>query len=335
MHDWQGNLIWGPLPLPGGGAGGPPTIADFDGDGKPEIGVAAHSRYTVFKPFAANPVLWSNITQDNSDVTGSSVFDFRNTGRSQVVYGDECFTRIYDGPTGDVMFQAVNPSCTTQENPVIADVDRDGRAEIVVATNSVCGYVCPWGTQYGSGYHGITVMKDLRDRWVGTRSIWNQHAYHVTNVLDDGRLPWPEQNNWQVPGLNDFRRNPLGSDHFAAPNLTATNGDISVDMSRCPEAIQVTVNVWNRGAVPVAMGVPVAFYALPSHQLEGVATTRGSILPGQFEAVTITIQPAPTTPTGLEVHLNDDGTGKGVVSECNEADDVVRADVAYCPARKG
>lgn len=34
--------------IPGGGSGGAPTVADFDGDGKPEIGVASAGRYTVF-----------------------------------------------------------------------------------------------------------------------------------------------------------------------------------------------------------------------------------------------------------------------------------------------
>jgi hypothetical protein len=34
--------------LPGGGHGGPPNIADFDGDGRPEIGTAGVACYSVF-----------------------------------------------------------------------------------------------------------------------------------------------------------------------------------------------------------------------------------------------------------------------------------------------
>ncbi len=37
-----------PLVIPGGGRGGPPTIADFDGDGRPEI--AVQSAYSLRKP---------------------------------------------------------------------------------------------------------------------------------------------------------------------------------------------------------------------------------------------------------------------------------------------
>ncbi|HYG69971.1 MAG TPA: VCBS repeat-containing protein [Anaeromyxobacteraceae bacterium] len=326
IHDWKGALIWGPVALPGGGAGGPPTIADFDGDGKPEIGVASRSTYSVLKPFAANPVVWSRPTQDHSDVTGSSVFDFENDGKAEVVYGDECYTRVYDGASGTSLFEAENPSCTTHENPVIADVDRDGRAEIVVATNAVCNYTCPWGSQYGSR-NGITVWKDLRDRWVSTRSIWNQHAYHVTNVLDDGRLPWPEPDNWRVEGLNDFRMNPIGNPNYSAPNVTADPAsDVVVDADACPERLVVRLRVWNRGAVPVAAGVPIAFHVGPV--VVGRTATAGSILPGSSETVTFEIAPPPTTATELRVVIDDDGGG-GVVGECVE-DDNAFVVTAFC-----
>ena len=33
----DGSVLWGPVAQPGGGRGGPPTVADFDGDGLPEI----------------------------------------------------------------------------------------------------------------------------------------------------------------------------------------------------------------------------------------------------------------------------------------------------------
>lgn len=331
LHDWQGNLLWGPVALPGGG-GGPPTVADFDGDGKLEIGVASKLTYTVFKPFAKDPILWSRPTQDHSEVTGSSVFDFMNDGHSQVVYGDECYTHIYDGRTGDALFEAENPSCTTQENPVIADVNRDGRAEIVVATNSVCGYECPWGNQYGSNKKGITVYKDLNDRWVGTRPLWNQHAYSVTNIEDDGRLPWPIPNFWQLPGLNAFRKNPVGDPNYAAPDLAADTGDVTVDTSACPAALGVTVRVWNRGAVPVAEGVPVTFRTDPGGALYGTVLTTTTILPGRFEDVTIRIAPPPRTPTGVQVELDRDASGKGVIGECDETNNVAKAGDAFCVA---
>jgi hypothetical protein len=65
--------------------GGPPTVADFDGDGTPDIGAAGAVGYVVFSgkkmmdPNVANADidLWFKTTKDcSSAVTGSSVFDF-------------------------------------------------------------------------------------------------------------------------------------------------------------------------------------------------------------------------------------------------------------------
>jgi len=36
----DGTIVFGPVALPGGGTGGPPTIGDFDGDGRPELASA-------------------------------------------------------------------------------------------------------------------------------------------------------------------------------------------------------------------------------------------------------------------------------------------------------
>ena len=338
LQDWQGRVLWGPVAIPGGGAGGgAPTIADFDGDGQLEIGVAGRSSYTVLKPFAADPVLWSRPTQDQSMVTGSSVFDFDHDGKASVVYGDECYTRVYDGTSGATLFESPNPSCTVHENPVIADVDRDGRAEIVVATNSVCNIQCPWGGHVGSGKHGITVFKDLRDHWVSTRSIWNQHAYHVTNVNDDASVPVAEQANWTASWfgapLNDFRMNPIGNADFRAPDLAASASDVALDQSACPGRLRLTVRVWNRGAVLVVAGVPIALYeGQRGGKLLAVAHTTGAIVPGASEAVSLEVAPGPLLPTDLVAVLNDDGTGQGVVGECRVENDVVALPAVYCPA---
>jgi hypothetical protein len=236
---------------------------------------------------------------------------------------------VYDGRNGAELFTAPNPSCTTMENPVIADVNRDGRAEIVVATNSVCNFQCPWGPQFGAG-SGLTAWKDLNDRWVSTRPLWNQHAYSVTNIGDDGALPWPPVNHWQIPGLNAFRKNPMGDPNLAAPDLAAGPDDVTIDPSHCPASLAITVRVWNRGAVPVAAGVPVTFRSDPGGVRWGVATTKGTILPGKFEDVTLQVTPPAEAPVGVAISIDDDGTGKGIVGECDETNNLARAGDAFC-----
>jgi hypothetical protein len=140
------------------GNGGPPTIADFDGDGRVELSSAGGSAYTVFDPDCTpgasatvcasgrtDGILWTQPSQDlSSNVTGSSVFDFDGDGHAEVVYADECFTRVYDGRSGTVEYSRFRRSCTWFENPVIADVDADFNAEIVVNSNTNCaGITCP------------------------------------------------------------------------------------------------------------------------------------------------------------------------------------------------
>ena len=152
-----GRVIFGPISLTGGGSGGPPTIADFDGDGRVEVGVAGLGAYNVLDPdcqgtpdaatcasLSTDGVLWSQQSQDfSSSVTGSTVFDFEADGSAEAIYADECFSRVYDGKTGTVEYSAFRTSCTWYENPVVADVNGDFKSEIVIPSNTNCSITCP------------------------------------------------------------------------------------------------------------------------------------------------------------------------------------------------
>ncbi|HEY6562259.1 MAG TPA: VCBS repeat-containing protein, partial [Polyangiaceae bacterium] len=73
---------------------------------------------------------------DSSKATSSSVFDFNGDGAAEVLYNDECEFRVYNGRTGQVLFKNVSNSRTGIENPVVADVDNDGNAEVVTVMNT-------------------------------------------------------------------------------------------------------------------------------------------------------------------------------------------------------
>src|SRR6185503_3354938 len=131
--------------------GGAPTVADFDGDGNVEFGVAHGGAYGVYDPecvAAGRPsgcervgLRWHTDTDDDSSsATGSSVFDFNGDGRAEVVYNDQYFMRVYDGTTGHALFDHRNSSRTRTENPAIADVDNDGDAEIIFAANAEANF---------------------------------------------------------------------------------------------------------------------------------------------------------------------------------------------------
>lgn len=194
-HDGQTKVVATELTS---GRGGPPTIADFDGDGQLEIGVAGSSRFSVYDTDLS--VLWSQpVTDVSSNTTGSSVFDFENDGATEVVYRDEYELYIYDGRDGTIRMRTPVRSSTGIEAPVIADVDGNGSAEIVITSDAdVVGRPS-----------GLYVFTSESSRWADTRPIWNQHSYHVTNVNDDGSIPAVEAANWLTPGLNHYRQNDL------------------------------------------------------------------------------------------------------------------------------
>ena len=312
----DGSDWLGPLTLPGTGAGGPPTVADFDGDGEREIGVAQQNFYSVIKPDLGTltlTVLWSQTNHDmSSAVTGSSVFDFEGDGKAEVVYKDECYQWVYDGATGAVLFTTSAQSFTATEASLVADVDGDGHAEMVIVNNSAdptqwtCaehnapGVIVPPHTQAfpvwtpapsGPGYRGITVLGDAANSWVGTRTLWNQHAYHVTNICDPrdsacgpgayyGQIPPHELDNWQQPWLNDFRQNVQDKGLFDAPDATVS---LSV---QCVTPVAMAVSVRNLGlaGLPAGVNVDVVKVGSPETVL-GTVSTSHPLLPGQTEVI--------------------------------------------------
>jgi len=152
VQNIAGRVVFGPVALPGGGSGGTPTAGDFDNDGRVEVAVAGKGSYTLFDPDCnakpgpktcqagtKNGILWSQPSQDHSSSsTGSSVFDFEGDGKAEAIYADECFARVYDGSTGEVIYSQYHTSCTWYENPVVADVDGDFKSELVVPSNLNC-----------------------------------------------------------------------------------------------------------------------------------------------------------------------------------------------------
>ncbi|MEZ4222764.1 MAG: VCBS repeat-containing protein [Polyangiaceae bacterium] len=273
--------------------GGPPTVADFNGDGFPDVGAAGAVGYIVLdgkKLMDANlansaTTLWFKTTQDcSSAVTGSSVFDFNGDGKAEVVYGDEVHLWMYDGTTGTQLIpETCNTSGTLWEYPVIADVDNDGQADIVMASNAY-GLTCN-----GTKQAGIRVLSSKSGSWVRTRRVWNQHTYHVTNVEENGAIPIKELTNWTVPGLNNFRQNKQPGGEFAAPD--AVVGVIP----NCGASYGIIATVRNIGQAVLPPGATVTFYAgtPPGGTQLGQGSTTIALGPAQAESVLLDLPNAP------------------------------------------
>ncbi|MFN7700213.1 MAG: FG-GAP repeat domain-containing protein [Deltaproteobacteria bacterium] len=322
-----GAIEWGPIAQPGGGRGGPPTVADFDGDGRPEIGVAGAASYSVYDREEPDGVLWSRTTQDvSSNATGSSVFDFEGDGAAEVVYGDECNMRVYRGSDGEVLLQIPSTSATIHEYPLVADVDADGNSEIVIVANDRTASLrtqCRTGDPSWDGARrGVFVYGHRRDPWMRTRRVWGQHTYHVTDLLSNGSVPTVEVDNWSTPGLNNYRQNVQGEGVYNAPDLRVIALEVLLD--GCPASVRLRARVSNEGNLGAPSSVPVAFYAGSASMrgaLLGVGRTTRPLLPGQSEVVELAdVSLAGEPPYAFVAYVDDDGAGGSVVLECDEDD---------------
>lgn len=317
--------------------GGPPTIADFTGDGVPDVAMAGGVGYAVFDgqklmdPAVAGPetLLWIKSTYDCSSAsTGSTVFDFNGDGRAEVVYSDQRYLRIYDGPTGDILFETCNTTATLIENPVVADVDNDGHADIVVVSNAYsttsAANQCNDGANVAQA--GVRIFGDPNGKWVRTRRVWNEHAYHITNVGEDGSIPAVELPNYSQPGLNNFRQNKQPGSELAAPDAIVTVGP------QCGRPFALAAVVRNIGEASLPAGVVVGFYSGQpgGGALLGKAATSKVLYPAEAETVLLP-QPEPLKGTIYAV-VDDSGMPHPEWAECRTDNNVSPAVPGDCEA---
>lgn len=210
---------------------------------------------------------WTRTTQDGSSrVTGSSVFDFNGDGAAEVIYNDECFFRLYRGIDGHVFFAQPSESRTRIEYPIVADVDNDGNAEIVFSTTNESNFCDRFGggTEHRDEHNnGLETWGDAADLWVSARRVWNQHAYHVTNITEGAHIPLVEAPSWQKYNgrqYNTYRSNPRS--FGVAPDLTLQAIQVSSPDAQCGQLsslLDITVQVANVGDLRVGPGVVLAF----------------------------------------------------------------------------
>ena len=284
---------------------------------------------------------WRRSTEDDSSrVTGSSVFDFNGDGAAEVVYNDECRFRVYDGLTGEVYFNEPSESRTRIEYPIVADVDNDGNAEIVFSTTTESGFCSEnLDSQYNAG---IEVWGDASDLWVSARRIWNQHAYHVTNVTESGMIPMYEPESWNEYNgrvYNTYRSNPRS--FGVAPDLMVDAIQVSSPDAECgtlSDQIDITARIANIGDLRVGPGIVVGFYGDwqaaglngPLHDAAGdpiVAVLQNSLEPGDSVMVSVNYNAANDTPGVLPDTVRVVVDDAMQARECNETNNEREADV--------
>jgi hypothetical protein len=169
----------------------PAVIHDFDGDGVTEFATSSAENYATYE--RDGTLIWTAPVQELSGIASGTAFDFLGDGKAEAMYADEVNMYIF-GSEGEVLLEIPRTSTTLTEYPIVADIDNDGSAEIVVTSNG-----------HGGNVPTVQVIRDKEDRWIQARRIWNQHTYHVTNVDELGRIPQYEAPNWEI--FNTFRTN--------------------------------------------------------------------------------------------------------------------------------
>jgi hypothetical protein len=145
---------------------------------------------------------------DSSTDTGFTMFDFDNDGIQEICYRDMQTLRILKPTKPTIGLKETDPSIilfnqtvrsyTGFEYPVIADIDNDASAEMIVmghedASNN------PWGYIYAVG-------NGTGDKFAPALAVWNQFMYDPFKIKEDLTTPVGPAINRLDAAIRSFRR---------------------------------------------------------------------------------------------------------------------------------
>lgn len=295
---------------------GPPCVGDFDGDGQSEIAWASEATIQVVEVDGRE--LWWAPVEDATGLAGCSGYDFDGDGALELAFADERTLYLFDGGSGEVLYRNEgHTSATLFEYPVVADVDRDGSAELIVASSPL----------WASGWAGLTVLGHALGGWTASGRTWHVHDYAVTNVSEDGRVGTEPEPPWQTHNMVRAR-----------PTSAGSHVDLEVDIhdvciSACEGVagvVALSVQVSNTGSSASRRGVPVSLYAPRAGRLEllDVQTLEDPVPAGGVSAGVVFEVPAHD---GFVVRVDDDGASGQRQDECDEADNEMVFVGRLCP----
>jgi uncharacterized repeat protein (TIGR01451 family) len=356
------SYLMGSYPVPATGVGfySIPMLGNIDDTPYPEIvfitnGTYSSSNYWKMYALQFNPLAsagsqislkWELEHTNLSGCTGATLFDFNQDGINEIVYRDETRLRIIDGSadTAAVKTTELNVrSSTLREFPVIADIDHDGQAEIVVTGWDGNAKTID-GVESSSQNGYLRVFKANGSPWAPARSAWNQYAYNAVNINEDLTVPLYQMNPATVfPGkdgiwgtaddvrpYNNFLQqqttlNRGGMPIWLAPDAVFDESQISTSV--VGDSVSISICIVNQGDAALGSPVYVTLYR-DSIKPENIIKTDSLaryILPGDTDCLTVGIRDInPFLPfVQLIVRLNDNGLTYPVQDEC-DCDDSIR-----------
>lgn len=249
-----------------------PFIGDVNNDGKPEIALVGQyvmNAYAFNATTGTISLLWSRLTTDESASTTMSLFDFTQSGDAQLVYRDQDSLRILNGATGITLAgYPLSASSTVDEYPIVADVNGDGAAEIIVSASNVA-----------SGTGELRVYASAGVPWAPARKVWNQFSYNPVYVNDDLTIPSYPLNpstifcksdgiGYNRPFNNFLQQgtslNEEGDMLYFGPDLTFSGQRPVIFYNELTDKLEITMTIGNVGNAVFPSPITVSIYVYNS-----------------------------------------------------------------------
>jgi membrane carboxypeptidase/penicillin-binding protein PbpC len=252
---------------------------------------------------------WGMEHSDMSNNTGITLFDFDNDGAKDLCYRDETTLRVISPAKGthsngqlpgrdyvalaetestagtSIMFSTPVFSGTGFEYPVIADVNLDGSADILVTH---CNHYGAGAATTVLARGWINVYEYKTEKWAPAPPVWNQAMYNPLHINEDLTVPvcpQPMLTQYTIgqetitPYNGSWIQQPIvleGSDYkpvYRLPDAVITDMSVTVDVNNNNKA-KVIVTIRNSGTASLNANTPITFYktTTPKRELDANAT---------------------------------------------------------------
>ncbi|MDR1594962.1 MAG: hypothetical protein LBS43_10855, partial [Prevotellaceae bacterium] len=220
---------------------------------------------------------WGMEHDDDSGNTGITLFDFDNNNTADLCYRDEKTLRVISPainggkdyvelseteatPGSSIMFRTNCATGTGYEAPVIADVNMDGSADIVVTNASSSAASRAW----------IDVFEYNGHKWSPCPPVWNQGMYDPTQVREDLKInaqptpiltPYVKNGETIYPYNGSWMQRPIVRDDDDYVPVVRKPDAILMDMDvQVSSSTTITLDIYNKGTATIAASALIHFY---------------------------------------------------------------------------
>ena len=340
-----------------------PTIAycgDLDGNGTPEIVYAldntnGNASEGGMMAYTYDPAVTGNMRLMHrhvpfSETAGFTVFDFNQDGSNEIVYQGIQNLYIVDGTTLNQLctpLTSYNP--THREYPIVADVNGDGHAEIVLVRSQYDYYYDYYNYTDSRKYRGakgfVSIYgSSIPGAWSSARKVWNQWVFNGLNINEDLTVPQHPISpatrfpNGTKPYNKFLGQVPYINRHGDMFNLAADAVAVSASAAISGDNFTITIEVSNSGDNTLTAPYGITIYKDNYHsEVLHTHTVNNALSQSSDQTINITLPRstvcALTTVDSLVIAINDTNTGiaqhGGQQPECDTLNNTIKIAVPH------